>query len=86
MPPTLQLLLLIWGASSAIGIFFHVITNTKYIFRTAIIGYMGGSTQGSNMVLVDAIDDLGNKLTLMMKKDVAENYKVGDTITVTVPQ
>jgi hypothetical protein len=84
MSPTLQLLLLIWSISSALGIFFHVISKTTYVFRTAIIGYIGEHTQGSNLVLVNAIDDLGNNVTMMMKQQAVAQYKVGDAITVTV--
>ena len=87
MPDLIQVLLVIWFVGSLIVLLMRFFSTSTYVFRKAIIGYMVSShVQGHRRIMVNAIDDLGNNLTFMMKPDDAVQYKVGSTITVTVPQ
>lgn len=84
MSDLINTLLVIWFIGSLLGWLWYFNSKTAYVFRTAIIGHIGHYTQGSNYRTINAIDDLGNNITFLMKCHHASNYKVGDVITVTV--
>lgn len=87
MPDLIQVFLAIWFLGTLVALIMYSSTTTTYVFRKAIIGCMVSTdVQGHSRIMVNAIDDLGNNLTFMMKRDDAVQYKVGSTITVTVPQ
>lgn len=86
MPDLIQVLLVIWFVGSLIVLLIIFFSTPTYVFRTAIIGYMSNAGLSEIPCTINAIDDLGNNLTINMKAKQARELKVGDKITVTVPR